>query len=153
MVSLELLQEQREAHSARQRLVFEKVCQIRASETGLQEYRRALAGLVWLDDFLLESQNFLRECIFDGRELRKPKAVGEASAMNGGYSLGFEVPLARQPNFSLYVMDLSERGKQLFQCPECKLVYSLPSEIDVASLLRIKKLPEPFRIKLREAGR
>jgi len=152
MVHLETLMAEREKARKRAEKIYWKVAQKRKNETQDEIWRRKQTGLEWKADFLLESDAFFINCIYDGEKLKIPGSSGSAMNVNAGYNLGFEIPLnhdSRDVIFSLYIMDLDgiagskKRMKEIYQCPKCRLVYCLPKEIDIADL-RSQRKPKPI---------
>lgn len=147
MVYLPDLQREQEARRERMRRAYEKVCLVRRNESEDDKWRREQAGLEWIADFLLEGNLYLRKCIFDGARLKQPSQTGTINSINGGYNFGFDIDDAAkfgQVLFPLYVMDIHQKGnKRIFQCLKCRVVYSLPYEVDVDKLRKMKK-PEPI---------
>ena len=145
MAYLPRLQEAEKRRAERAQRAYEKVCQVRKNETADDAYRREVAGLEWLDDFLLEGKASLDACIFDGEKLKEPRRQGDMSnTINAGYNFGFDIPMGGgKIMFNLYAMDLCKQYKEIRQCPKCKVVYSLPKKIDVVRLRKQKK-PKPL---------
>jgi hypothetical protein len=146
MVHLET--EQKRVQEARERGLrrYFKVAQVKVNETEDDVAIRDIAGLVWKLDFLLETDAFIEECIYDGRILRKPKVVGPARSLNGGRRLGFDIPFPDPDmNFQGYSEDLHNQRKEIMQCPLCRIVYCRPIKIDVPSL-RKHKVSKPYLI-------
>ena len=124
---------------------YRKVEKIRKNESSEQKWRREIAGLEWVTDFLLESSALIRNCLYDGKKLKHLQNSGDVTKGDGGYDFGFAVPDVLPIHFSLYVTELYEKRKQLVQCPKCSLVYCLPSEIDILDL-RKQKMPFFYQI-------
>jgi len=144
MVYLPDLQRQAAQRAERAHRAYLEVCKVKARETRDDRWRREQAGLTWWQDcdYMLESKGYLENCIFDGARLKESGREGQVNAINAGFRLGFNIPPGI-PGFVLYAMSLNEEHRTLCQCPKCKVLYSIPSKVDVLAL-RKQKEPEPM---------
>ena len=131
MPTLQSLAEQEKKAHEKQNALFEKVCEIRHSETADEIRLRKDLRLEWDDDLeaVLEAKLHLDFCYRDGAKLKEVSTSCFESSVIGGMDLG--------AYFLSYKLNAALENHHFEQCPACKLIYNMPPS--PSDLERIRK--------------
>jgi len=131
MPTLQYMAELEKKVNEKQNALFEKVCEIRNSETSEEIRLRKDLRLEWnLDlEVVLEAKLHLDFCYRDGEKLKDVSSSCFESSVIGGMDLG--------AYFLRYKLDAAQENQHFEQCPKCKIIYTLPPS--PKDLERIKK--------------